>query len=366
MNKITFFLKKLITSNDSIQISFLLVAFVIPTMSWATITINGESHFCSSPQGLTRNYVIVGSGETCWGYRITVTGGTISNISEDVICTNPYRPDVIESSSTTIVILVGETSCSYWEISFDVTWGSGSNRKVEVKRDPDGTKVSKSIVAYSDSGAYIDGQTGYVCQSFTGGLFSATNVSGVTSYVWSSTSTGSSLSIPSGSSCCPYITGFTPNNMYTLNCSLYCNGVLKKVLSSTIFTVNSCRLVDPKIDVQVKEIDRLLSKPQKLLNDQNTGDNLSNFDLEPDREIDQFSVFPIPSSIGYITYRISDDQLINQVELYDLKGRLLYFHKRDQYDSTNIINTSELPPGTYVLRFRGPETDLSKKVVIAP
>lgn len=75
-------------------------------MSWATITINGESHFCSSPQGLTRNYVIVGSGETCWGYGTTVTGGTISNISEDVICTSPYhRPDVIESSSTTITIL---------------------------------------------------------------------------------------------------------------------------------------------------------------------------------------------------------------------------------------------------------------------
>jgi hypothetical protein len=124
-------------------------------------------------------------------------------------------------------------------------------------------------------------------------------------------------------------------------------------------------LVHPEIDEQVREIDNLLSKPQKLLNHQNTGDNLLNFGFEPDREIDQFSVFPIPSSIGYITYSIPDDQLINQVELYDIQGRLLYLHKRDPYDTTNIINTSDLPPGTFFLRFRGPETDLSKKVVIA-
>ncbi|MDQ7916075.1 T9SS type A sorting domain-containing protein, partial [Mesonia sp. MT50] len=71
------------------------------------------------------------------------------------------------------------------------------------------------------------------------------------------------------------------------------------------------------------------------------------------------SVYPVPAK-DYLNFKIANNDRINSVEIYDLRGRKVQYIK----SPVNTINLVDLQSGMYLFKFNLQEITLTKKIII--
>lgn len=175
--------------------------------------------------------------------------GRVSSISSSFTSCNGYR-----------LTANGASGPYEWQITGGSITGSTTGRTVNVRANSANQSVTarvrstacgsggqwttRTLTNHRYYSARINGPGTMVCRSFSQGYFSLGSTSHITRVAWSSTSSGGgSLSISSPSS--RYgtnISGFRPNNMYSINARLYCGNTLVRTVSKTVVTGLSCKV----------------------------------------------------------------------------------------------------------------------------
>lgn len=353
----------------NVLLTILLVVFATSINLKAGPTVTGDNLLCEVPSGDIR-YTVSSFGE--YRFDIYVTGGAIngntaSGFNFDGACANGAGPGIELPTPlahyfyATYPLYDPSTETSYnncgLEVSFDVTWdASATTRSIRAVGKNSGTTIYNIFVHDSDN-AYISGPGNFVCQSFSGGTFYANSITYPADLSWSATSTGASLSIYSPTGYQTYISGFTPNNMYTINCDISCEGTFQKNISYMVVTGNSCRQEGEVEIIRMEEIARSPgTKPNRGAQDLPDweGDPATgHIPLPTEVGAGQLQLYPNPVGRSrHLDINIPAQLKFDRLLIYDANGRLLRnLNIKDR--TTYRLATGDWPAGLYMAQFSG-------------
>lgn len=353
----------------SFTLSLLFFAFSLNAQPPDPAEIRGQREFCDDPS--PEGYIISASQER--QVYITITGGTIDPSSLSGRACNDNRvPDFeLKNGNTKLIADAGNLwpECDF-TINIDVIWDpSAPIKRIKTAGYLATETNTMNVFVHYSNYAYIVGPGNFVCQSYTGSLFYVDGVRSPADYQWSATSSGAPVSFSSTTFAQTTISGFTPNNYYTINCAISCEGQLKKNVSYTVVTGNSCRQDgSPEIE-RIERISRSADvtpfpgsgNASVPIDGQTSGRGPSSDFGAPN---DQIRLFPNPvSQSQLLDIIIPENSGFAQLSIFDAGGQAV--RQITITDQSNYqLNTGELPAGFYLAQFTGDAVRETRRFVV--
>lgn len=256
-----------------------------------------------------------------------------------------------------------------------VTWGTGTAARTltatAIRPNCDDTETWN--ITQPNSVSILSGPDGVICSSTTSANFSASGGGFGVNRLWSGTSSGSPISFSSTTSSFTTVSGFTPNNLYSINHSIRCGSTTVATASRTVITGIPTPCTPPaapgegedpintiKADYQEAELHEI-----HYVQNEN---GMIKIDSPEDMAIgeqmlSEVKVFPNPiTQNANLTINLPFIEDRYQVEFMDMQGRVLKTFVTN--DHRFEMSTSNYPTGIYNIRITANGFSSSKRVVI--
>ena len=355
-----------------------LFLFISTAFGATTISVGGARDVCGN--GSFETYTVTAT--SVQDIIIDVAGGLIALSSIDVDihgCPNSFQIQETDPNDPVhFVVAIGGTGCNNVTVVFDIAWTASSTSSGEIR-----AKAEQGFFGHDLEVVDIDilpwpiisGASGFICRSTTSLNYSVYNKPPGETVTWTTSSTGTPLSPSTATGNWVTFSGFTPNNMYSINAQYQCSGGPVRLASVTVITGAQCAYI---LDDQNNEIVSFNYETRKVdtrlpdvglledfkISDQNfpsSGEKIGVLSSQPV----SLQIFPNPlprNTMMNVQLPVNPDNETYLIRIMDTQGRLVKtINTTQEYLQ---LNTESLGAGIYFLNFASKKYNQTRKFVV--